>query len=151
VTYAALENPLPRKELVILYVEDQPQTYMEMFSLIQEFCSEQSRHARSLETARRHVESSDFRPHFVILDRQILYYDREGTVPDELAGDMLYEFLLSCEIPVLLMTTKEASVLELENPYRSDPPVLGYMPKLSNELTLRKAVSCYLQYREDRS
>jgi hypothetical protein len=141
------ENSSSWKQIVILYVEDQPQNYEELYSLIQEHCSEQSRHVKSWDAGRRIIESGDCKPHFVILDRNILYYDQEGTAARDDAGDMLYGFFLSCEIPVLLMTTADIETIETENPYRSDPPTLGFMRKYPNEASLREAVRRYLQYR----
>jgi len=136
------------KHIVILYVEDQPQNYEEMNSLIQEHCSDRSRHVKSWDAARRMIESGECKPHFVILDREILYYDQEGTAARNDAGDMLYGFFLMREIPVLLMTTSDPDMIETENPYRSDPPALGYMRKYPNEASLREAVRRFLGYRE---
>lgn len=141
---------LPWKEIVILYVEDLPQNFDEMNALIRELCSERSRHVKSWDAGQRLIESGECQPHFAILDRNILFYEQEGTAAHKDAGDMLYGFLLSCEVPVLLMTTESPETIETENPYRSDPPALGYLAKHPDEATLREAVQRYLTYREGR-
>ena len=136
------------KEIVILYVEDQPQNYEELNRLIHEHCSVQSKHVKSWDAGRKIIESGQCKPHFVILDRSILYYDDEGTAARNEAGDMLYTFFTNRAIPVLLMTTGDLETIETESPYRTDRPALGYLRKYPNFASLREAMNRYLDYRE---
>ena len=136
------------KEVVILYVEDQPQNYEELNRLMHEHCSALSKHVKSWDAGRKIIESGQCKPHFVILDRSILYYDAEGTAARNEAGDKLYTFFVNRDIPVLLMTTGDLETIETESPYRTKPPVLGYLRKYPNFASLREAMNRYLAYRE---
>jgi len=143
-----LNNISSWKEVVILYVEDQPQNYEELNRLINEHCSPLSMHVKSWSAGRKIIESGQCKPHFVILDRSILYYDLEGTAARNEAGDKLYTFFLKRAIPVLLMTTCDLETIETESPYRTNRPTLGYLRKYPNFASLREAMSRYLAYRE---
>jgi len=136
------------KDVVILYVEDQPQNYQELNRLIHEHCSVRSKHVKSWDAGRKIIESGQCKPHFVILDRSILYYDDEGTAARNEAGDMLYTFFSNRAIPVLLMTTGDLETIKTESPYRTDPPALGYLTKYPNFASLREAMNLYFAYRE---
>ncbi len=135
-------GPDPR-DIVILYIEDEP-FFAEVFAEIRAQWSPESCHARSLDSARKLIESPEFTPHFAIHDCRILTYEEEGTLPNEGAGSKLYFSMKEAGIPVLVLTGESLDEVRERFPYRDDPPELGYISKPPTKERLQEAVRRYL-------